>query len=106
MNRFAQAVMLLLTLCCACLCNAQSGNTISYVYDDLGRLIAVTDPTSDTARYTYDSVGNLISISRYASSQLSYIKFDPIAGVVGSHVPSSSTGFGATQSHNTVQCTW
>ncbi len=103
MNRFAQAVMLLLTLCCACLCNAQSGNTISYVYDDLGRLIAVTDPTSDTARYTYDSVGNLISISRYASSQLSVIKFDPSAGVVGSHVTISGTGFSATPSQNAVQ---
>jgi YD repeat-containing protein len=56
---------------------AQTANTIHYVYDELGRLIAVTDPTSDTVTYTYDEVGNLLSIGRYASSQISIISFSP-----------------------------
>ncbi len=40
---------------------------ISSIYDALGRLIAVVDPSGDTAVYHYDAVGNLLSISRQAS---------------------------------------
>ena len=48
---------------------------IDYVYDDLGRLRAVDDPSSDTAVYNYDAVGNLLSISRQSSSVVSIIDF-------------------------------
>ena len=34
-----------------------SGATISYVYDPLGRLLAVIDPATNTAIYSYDAVG-------------------------------------------------
>jgi YD repeat-containing protein len=37
---------------------------ISYVYDNLGRVLAVIDPASDTAVYQYDVVGNLTGITR------------------------------------------
>ena len=58
---------------------------IQYVYDALGRLIAVVDLDGDTARYTYDAAGNLLSIQRYDSSQISIISFAPDSGPVGHH---------------------
>lgn len=76
---------------------------ISYVYDELGRLIAVIDPNSDTAIYTYDAVGNLLSITRRSSSQVSIIKFTPSSGPVGTVVTIYGTGFSTTPASNTVQ---
>ncbi len=49
----------------------------TYIYDDLGRLIAVVDPTGDTVQYSYDAVGNLLAISRQSSSLISLIDFTP-----------------------------
>lgn len=37
---------------------------VSYTYDSLGRLHAVTDTTGATATYSYDAVGNLLSVVR------------------------------------------
>lgn len=37
---------------------------VNYVYDALGRLVAVIDPSGDTATYQYDAVGNLLGITR------------------------------------------
>lgn len=37
---------------------------ITYVYDALGRLIAVIDPAGEVTRYEYDAVGNVQSVSR------------------------------------------
>jgi YD repeat-containing protein len=84
-------------------CQAQSSNPIVYVYDELGRLVGVTDQNSDTVRYTYDAVGNILSISRYSSAQLSIIRFDPGSGPIGSQVTISGTGFSATPGENIVQ---
>ena len=78
----------------------QSG--IAYVYDQLGRLIAVTDPAGDTAIYSYDAVGNVLSISRYSSSTLSLISFSPGTGPVGASVTIYGTAFSTTPSQNTV----
>lgn len=78
-------------------------NPINYVYDELGRLISVTDSSGDTAVYQYDSVGNILSISRYASSQVSIVSFTPRTGYVGASVVINGTGFSTTASQNTVQ---
>src|SRR3954470_15819912 len=46
-------------------------SSISYAYDDAGRLSAVIDPnaaTNGVAKYAYDSVGNITSIARSSSS--------------------------------------
>jgi YD repeat-containing protein len=75
---------------------------IDYVYDDLGRLRAVIDPSSDTAVYNYDAVGNLLSIFRQSSSVVSIIDFSPKAGPVGTNVTIYGTGFSATPSQNSV----
>ena len=75
---------------------------VSYVYDELGRLIAVSDPSGDTAVYTYDAVGNVTSIARHASSVVSVIHFAPTTGPVGTTVTIYGTGFSSTPGLNTV----
>jgi YD repeat-containing protein len=75
---------------------------IQYVYDELGRLVAVIEPSGDTATYTYDAVGNLLSIDRHASSAVSVITFQPASGPIGTTVTIFGTGFSATPSQNTV----
>jgi len=40
-----------------------SAEKVSYIYDDLGRLIKAVSETGEVAIYSYDAVGNLLSIS-------------------------------------------
>jgi YD repeat-containing protein len=48
---------------------AQSGASIQYGYDALGRLTQVMDPSGNVATYNYDAAGNLrISNSRQKTS--------------------------------------
>ena len=72
--------------------SAQTSGDITYVYDELGRLVAVIDPASDAAIYTYDAVGNILSIDRYAASQLSIIAFTPTSAATGASVTIWGTG--------------
>ena len=76
---------------------------ITYVYNDLGRLIAVVDEAGETAVYQYDAVGNLLTISRRSSATVSIIAFTPSTGPVGTVVTISGTGFSSTASQNTVK---
>src|SRR5258708_203089 len=55
-SRLLKCAVLALCVMGSALASAQSG--IQYFYDELGRLIAVVDPSGDTATYTYDAVGN------------------------------------------------
>jgi YD repeat-containing protein len=43
-------------------------STGQYVYDALGRLTQVIDPSGNVATYNYDAVGNLLSITRSTTS--------------------------------------
>jgi YD repeat-containing protein len=79
------------------------GGAVSYMYDALGRLVGVIDPSGNTAAYSYDAVGNLLSISRYSSAQLSIITFTPGIGTVGTAVTIYGTGFSSTAGQNSVQ---
>jgi len=81
---------------------AANTNQIKYVYDELGRLVAVIDPSGDTAHYTYDSVGNLVSISRQSSTLVSVLEFTPKIGLAGTVVTIYGTGFSTTPGSNTV----
>jgi YD repeat-containing protein len=78
-------------------------NPISYVYDELGRLIGVVDSAGDSATYKYDAVGNILSISRQSSSQLAIISFTPQSGPAGATVTINGTAFSPTASQDTVQ---
>jgi hypothetical protein len=77
---------------------------IRYVYDELGRLRAVIDPsqTDGTAIYAYDAVGNITSITRQPATQVAIIEFRPKRGPVGTTVTLQGTGFSATPGSNAV----
>lgn len=100
-NRFYLFIFAMcISLAVASVLRAQSG--IVYVYDELGRLIAVTDPGGDTVRYTYDAAGNVTAISRASSATLSLIGFSPTSGPVGTTVIIYGTAFSTTPANNTV----
>lgn len=101
MARVARRVLLVALFALSAAPLPAQGN-ITYVYDDLGRLVAVIDPSGDTARYYYDAVGNLLSISRAPSSQVSILYFSPGKGPVGTQVTIYGTSFSSTPSQNTV----
>ena len=65
----------------ALVCGLSSAANISYVYDSLGRVIAVIDPATDTAVYSYDAVGTLTGITRQTSATKSILQFTPSSGV-------------------------
>jgi YD repeat-containing protein len=75
---------------------------IQYVYDEVGRLVQVTDPVGASAQYTYDAAGNITGISQLSASTLSIVEFTPSAPV-GATVTVYGTGFSTTPSQNTVR---
>ena len=75
---------------------------VTYVYDNLGRLIGVVDTNGDSAVYVYDAVGNLLSIARAASGTVSVLSISPQSGPVGTTVTISGIGYSAVPSQNTV----
>jgi YD repeat-containing protein len=92
-------------LCCAFLflsALALRAQTVRYIYDELGRLVAVIDQNGDAAIYNYDPVGNLLSIARQSAGTVSILEFTPNGGSVGATVKLYGTGFSATAGQNTV----
>ncbi|MDP1769937.1 MAG: IPT/TIG domain-containing protein, partial [Nitrospirota bacterium] len=85
------------------ICGLSPAGDISYVYDNLGRLMAVIDPATDTAVYQYDAVGNLTGITRQTSATLAIFQFTPSSGPVGTPVTIYGTGFSVTPASNTVK---
>lgn len=75
---------------------------VGYVYDELGRLVQVTDPSGEAAIYRYDPVGNLTSIVRPGATGVAISAFSPITGAVGTIVTIDGTGFSATPGANSV----
>ena len=84
---------------------AQSGASVQYVYDALGRLTTVVDPSGNVATYNYDAVGNLLSITRTTSSPtgLAIFGFSPAQGSMGQTVAIQGQNFSATPGANTVK---
>jgi YD repeat-containing protein len=76
---------------------------ISYVYDELGRLVSVVDSTGDMASFSYDAVGNLLSIQRQSSTLVSVTEFSPNSGWIGATVRIYGTGFSSTPGQNVVK---
>ena len=76
---------------------------ISYVYDDLGRLVGTIAADGQAATYAYDAVGNLLSIGRYGATQVAIINFAPIRGPAGASVTINGSNFSSTAGQNGVQ---
>src|ERR1043165_7847030 len=79
-----------------------AANGITYIYDELGQLVAVVSP-SEAATYSYDEVGNLLSITRRNAALVSVIEFTPNGGGVGTEVTTFGTAFSSTPANNTVK---
>ncbi len=104
-KRMLKSLMFLFFLGFASPLWAQSGASVQYVYDALGRLTTVVDPSGNVATYNYDAVGNLLSITRTTTSPsaLAIFGFSPSQGSVGQTVVIQGQNFSATPSSNTVQ---
>lgn len=77
--------------------------SVTYAYDELGRLIAVVDNSSgNAAQYIYDAVGNLQQIKNTNGSTVSIFTFTPNDGGTGLSVTIYGDGFSTTPSSNTV----
>lgn len=96
---------LTLVLVLAGFAHALVGQNVQYVYDVLGRLTQVIDPSGNVATYSYDAVGNLLSITRSTASPsaLAIFSFTPAQGSVGQTVTIQGQNFSATPSSNTVK---
>jgi YD repeat-containing protein len=103
--RCVALVALLAIVIAALPARGQQAN-VNYVYDALGRLIAVIDQQGDVGVYNYDAVGNLLSIERVNVSGLSgsvaISLVTPNRGMVGATVTVFGKGFSATPSQNAV----
>src|SRR6267154_4474369 len=84
---------------------AQSGASVQYIHDPLGRLTTVVDPSGNVATYNYDAVGNLLSITRSTSSPtaLAILGFTPTQGSLGQTVTIQGQNFSATAGSNVVK---
>lgn len=76
---------------------------IRYVYDDLGRLIAVIDQQGRTAIYDYDAVGNILAIRRPdTTGPVAITFFNPKKGAVGTRVQIFGIGFSDVPTQNMI----
>ena len=88
---------------------ATQTSPITYVYDELGRLEAVVDPSAASnqiAKFNYDAVGNLTQITRTAiTTTPSVIDFHSHRAAIGQTVTVYGTAFSTTASQNKVTFT-
>jgi YD repeat-containing protein len=75
---------------------------VLYAYDELNRLVQVTDPAGESAIYRYDAVGNIVAIERPGAAGVAIASFTPYTGPIGTFVTISGTGFSTTPAQNTV----
>ncbi|MGO9265477.1 MAG: IPT/TIG domain-containing protein [Candidatus Binataceae bacterium] len=73
----------------------QSGS-INYVYDAVGRLVAVYDGSGNAAVYNYDAVGNLLSIQNYSSNVMTAFLLSSTNAATGSSITVYGTDFCST----------
>jgi YD repeat-containing protein len=68
-------------------------SSVSYVYDELGRLVVVFDGSGNAATYQYDTVGNLLSITNSPASQFNVVREGSNNGAPNSSLTLYGTGF-------------
>ncbi|HEX5687623.1 MAG TPA: IPT/TIG domain-containing protein, partial [Ideonella sp.] len=84
---------LLLTL--ALLLSPLAMAQVSYVYDEIGRLVQTVAPDGASVQYSYDPAGNINGVRRTAADALSLVEFTPNAGPVGTSVTLYGSNFTA-----------
>jgi YD repeat-containing protein len=89
-------------LIAACSIGMAHAANITYVYDELGRLIAEIDPAGATTRYIYDPAGNLLSVTRDSSTGFRADGFSPASGKAGDAVTIFGAGFIPTPAQDNV----
>lgn len=103
----AVARLLMLAACmlftAPCSAQASGQGPITYNYDELGRLVGVTDAAGNSAIYTYDAVGNILSVARHAPTDVTIIDFTPNGGPAGAAVTISGGGFSTVAAQNDVK---
>jgi len=107
---FVAKVVVLLAILGLCLGQApviwaQGNVAFQYFYDDIGRLVKVSDSAGNVVSYTYDRVGNILKISRStvaSATTLTIFNFTPAQGGVGTSVIIQGQGFNPTAALNSV----
>jgi YD repeat-containing protein len=99
--RFVSTILLALTL--GCILSSVVRATSYYQYDNLGRVIRVTESDGSSSTYAYDASGNVTTISRTAgTSTLSIGSTSSGSGAVGSQVTITGTGFSSVATQDVV----
>ena len=87
MRSFRRKLFLTTWVILLLMARAAQPQEIRYVYDELGRLIAVMDEQGRTAIYKYDEVGNILAIRRTdATGPVAITFFNPNEGPIGTRV--------------------
>ena len=80
----------------------QAQSIVRYIYDDLGRLSKVIDPSGNVATYIYDPLGNILEIRHSVIEPLAIFGFTPSRGAPSDTVTIDGRGFSAVEVDNTV----
>jgi YD repeat-containing protein len=87
----------------AILCAPSFGQEVRYIYDPLGRIIAVVNQDGGTTFYEYDAVGNLLSTRRAdIAGELDITLVNPSLGPEGTQVEIFGVGFRDAEDENQV----
>jgi YD repeat-containing protein len=76
---------------------------VSYVYDELGRLVEVVAADGTSTQYSYDAAGNVTGIKKATSTTVSIAEFTPNGGPVGTVVTIYGSGFNTAAASNSVK---
>jgi YD repeat-containing protein len=79
-----------------------SQTLITYTYDEVGRLVGITDSQKGSAAYSYDAVGNIVGIATTTPGQTSVLDFTPKSGPIGTVVTITGTGFSSSSQQDSV----
>jgi YD repeat-containing protein len=79
-----------------------SQTLITYTYDEVGRLVGITDSQKGSAAYSYDAVGNIVGIATTTPGQTSLLDFTPKSGPIGTSVTITGTDFSSSSQQDSV----
>ena len=100
-----QLLIWILMLLCALAfgAGAAQAQSISYVRDANGRVVAVTANNGNSAKYSYDTLGHTGQVSAPVSAgRLAIFAFMPMHGEVGAQVTIQGQGFDSNPANDTV----